>query len=337
MADIEMLKKMSNIFCCIFNLLLDFLKNYWYNVYRKNFLILHDRSEIKLADIFTKLFNSIIDAFKYINPTDLIDILFVTVFIYFCIKLIKNTRAGQLAQGVIILLLILLAAEVFELSASQYILNSFLEFGVLAVIIIFQPELRSALEKVGRKSVHKFFSFANVDDEAKLEARVREMITDVTTAVERLAATKTGALIVIERDTKIGDIIDTGIAVDAATTPELITNIFFNKAPLHDGAMIIRNNRIASAGCWLPLSQNSLDSDLGTRHRAGLGASEVSDAIVIIVSEETGIISMAIEGQLHRRYSPDALAVNLKKLLIKKEDDKKKDFFSNLWKGRSSK
>ncbi len=297
-----------------------------------------------MADIFAGLFKrvadifkNIIDAFIYIGFTDIIDIIFVAVFIYLCIKLIKNTRAGQLAQGVIILLIILLAADVLELSASQYILNSFLEFGVLAVIIVFQPELRSALEKVGRKSMNKFFTFANADDAAKYESKVNEMITDITAAVERLSATKTGALIVIERETKIGDIIDTGIAVDAATTPELVTNIFYNKAPLHDGAMIIQNNRIAAAGCWLPLSQNHLDSDLGTRHRAGLGVSEVSDAIVIIVSEETGIISMAVEGQLHRRFSPDALMVNLKKLLIKNTEDKKKDFLSNLWKGRNSK
>lgn len=287
-----------------------------------------------MADFFT----SISDSFRYIQITDIIDILFVAVFIYLCIKLIKNTRASQLAQGVIILLIILLATELLELSASQYILNSFLEFGVLAVIIIFQPELRSALEKVGRKSMNKFFTFTTAEDAAKNELKVNEMITDITVAVERLAATKTGALIVIERETKIGDIIDTGIAVDAATTPELVTNIFYNKAPLHDGAMIIQNNRIAAAGCWLPLSQNHLDSDLGTRHRAGLGVSEISDAIVIIVSEETGIISMALEGQLHRRFSPDALTVNLKKLLIKSnKEDKKKDFLANLWKGRVSK
>ncbi len=269
--------------------------------------------------------------------TDFLDILIVAVIIYWVIKLIRNTRAGQLAQGVILILILLLATDLLNLSASEYILNSFLEFGVLAVIIIFQPELRGALERVGRSSLNKFFSFANPEDESKSEAKVTEMITDITTAVERLAATKTGALIVIERETKIGDIIDTGIAVDAATTPELITNIFYNKAPLHDGAMIVRNNRIAAAGCWLPLSQNHLDSELGTRHRAGLGVSEVSDALVIIVSEETGIISMAVEGQLHRRFSPDALVVNLKKILIKKKDEKKKDLLSNLWKGRAAK
>ena len=290
-----------------------------------------------MVDFFTDLFKRIHDAFIFIQFTDIIDILFVAVFIYLCIKLFKNTRAGQLAQGVIILMIILLATEILELSASQYILNSFLEFGVLAVIIIFQPELRSALEKVGRQSINKFFTFANSEDAAKYESKVTEMISDITAAVERLSATKTGALIVIERDTKIDDIIDTGIAVDASTTPELVTNIFYNKAPLHDGAMVIRNNRIAATGCWLPLTQKHLDNDLGTRHRAGLGVSEVSDAIVIIVSEETGIISLAIEGQLHRRFSPDALTVNLKKLLIKKSDEKKKDFFANLWKGRGSK
>ena len=183
-----------------------------------------------MGKFFTDIFNSVVDAFKYIQYTDVLDILIVAVFIYLVIKLIRNTRAGQLAQGVIILLIILLVSDILELSATQYILNSFLEFGVLAVIIIFQPELRSALEKVGRRSINKFFSFT--EDESRDEKKVSDMITDVTAAVERLAATKTGALIVIERDTKIGDIIDTGIAVDAATTPELITNIFYNKAYL---------------------------------------------------------------------------------------------------------
>jgi len=294
---------------------------------------------VETIGFFTGIINQVTTTFKNLTFTfnDFLDILIVAVIIYWVIKLIRNTRAGQLAQGVILILILLFATDTFNLSASEYILNSFLEFGVLAVIIIFQPELRSALEKVGRSSFSKFFSFANPEDESKSESKVNEMISDVTTAIERLSATKTGALIVIERETKIGDIIDTGIAIDASTAPELITNIFYNKAPLHDGAMIIRNNRIASAGCWLPLSQNHLDSELGTRHRAGLGMSEVSDALVIIVSEETGIISMAVEGQLHRRYSPDALVVNLKKILIKNRDEKKKDLLANLWKGKSEK
>ena len=294
---------------------------------------------VDIVSFFKNVINQVSSTFNNLTFTfnDFLDILIVAVIIYWVIKLIRNTRAGQLAQGAILILILLFATDALNLSASEYILNSFLEFGVLAVIIIFQPELRSALEKVGRSSLSKFFSFANPEDESKNDSKVHEMITDVTTAVERLSATKTGALIVIERKTRIGDIIDTGIAVDAATTPELITNIFYNKAPLHDGAMVIRNNRIAAAGCWLPFSQNHLDSELGTRHRAGLGMSEVSDALVIIVSEETGIISMAVEGQLHRRFSPDALVVNLKKMLIKKKDDKKRDFLSNLWKGKDLK
>lgn len=290
-----------------------------------------------MGKFFASFFGSIADAFRYIGFTDVIDILVVAVFIYFVIKLVRNTRAGQLAQGVIIVICLLLAAQLLDLSATLYILNSFLEFGILAVIIVFQPEIRSALEKVGRKSMNKVFSFATPEDETKREAGIREMISDITAAVERLSATKTGALIVIERETKLGDIIDKGISLDAAPTPELVTNIFFNKAPLHDGAMIIRNGRIAAAGCWLPLSQNRLDNDLGTRHRAGLGVSEVSDAIVIIVSEETGIISVATDGQLQRRFSPDVLTVNLKKQLIKKTEEKKKDFLSHLWKGKASK
>lgn len=290
-----------------------------------------------MIEFFTDTFRIIADSFIHITFTDIIDILIVSVFIYAVIKLIQNTRAGQLARGIIMIVLLLQLTKLFQLSASAYLLNSCLEFGVLAVIIVFQPELRSALEKVGRKSLNQYLPFANGEDESKAETKTMEMITDITTAVERLAATKTGALIVIERETKLGDIIDTGISIDASTTPELITNIFYNKAPLHDGAMIIKDNRIAASGCFLPLSQKHHDSELGTRHRAGIGMSEVSDAVIIIVSEETGIISMAVDGQLTRRFSPDALTVNLKKLLIKKTDEKKKDFLSNLWKGRVAK
>lgn len=284
----------------------------------------------------SEFFGVIADTFQYITIWDIIDILLVAVFIYTVIKLIRDTRAAQLARGIILIIILLQITKLFNLGASEYILNSCLEFGVLAVLIVFQPELRSALEKVGRRSVNTITLIGGADDEVKREYRINEMINDITKAVGRLSATKTGALIIIERGTKLGDIINTGVSLDASPTPELITNIFFNKAPLHDGAMIIRNNRIAACGCWLPLSQKTIDQDLGTRHRAGLGMSEISDAIVIIVSEETGIISMAVEGRLNRRFSPDALTANLKKLLLPKEE-KKKDFFAGLWKGRSEK
>lgn len=160
------------------------------------------------------------------------------------------------------------------------------------------------------------------------------MIHSVCDAVANLSATKTGALIVIEHETKLGEIINTGIRLDATPSAELIGNVFYPKAPLHDGAMIIRNNKIYAAGCFLPLSTREVGSDLGTRHRAALGVSEISDAIVVVVSEETGIISIANGGRLNRRLTPDALSSYLTQRLVASEEKKKKDIFSGLWKGR---
>ena len=160
------------------------------------------------------------------------------------------------------------------------------------------------------------------------------MIQSVCDSVANLSATKTGALIVIEHETKLGEIINTGIRLDATPSAELICNVFYPKAPLHDGAMIIRNNKIYAAGCFLPLSTREVGSDLGTRHRAALGVSEISDAIVVVVSEETGIISIANAGRLNRRLTPDALSSYLAQRLAVSDDKKKKDIFSGLWKGR---
>ncbi len=285
-----------------------------------------------MADFFNNTWNFIVTTITHLSFFDIIDILFVALLVYALIKLLRDTRAAQLIRGIVLILLVLFVAKLLHLSATEYILNSCLEFGVLAVLIVFQPELRSVLEKMGRKSTFGRFAI-NGDEESAYEEKTKEMIADVTKAVGNFSATKTGALIVIERQTKLGDIMNTGITIDAGTTPELIMNIFFNKAPLHDGAAIIRNNRLAAAGCFLPLTEKRLDSDLGTRHRAGIGVSEISDAIVIIVSEETGIISIALDGKLTRRVTPDVLSMTLTKLLIANKEEKK-EFLPFLWKGR---
>mgnify|MGYP001056709444 CR=1 FL=1 len=284
-----------------------------------------------MVDFFKNMWSFIATTITHISIFDIVDILLVSVLVYTVIKFARDTRAAQLFKGIILLIILLQVAELLNLSATRYILNSCLEFGVLAVIILFQPELRNVLEKMGRKSFGKII--IGQDEEGKSEESTKEMISNLTKAVSNFSATKTGALIVIERITKLGNIISTGKVLDASTTPELVMNIFFNKAPLHDGAMIIRNNRIIAAGCILPLSDNLNDPELGTRHRAGLGMSENSDAIVIIVSEETGIISTAIDGKLTRRLTPDALANTLTKLLMAKKDEKK-EFLPSLWKGR---
>ncbi len=264
---------------------------------------------------------------------DLLDIAFVSIIAYFVLKFIRDTRAAQLLRGIVLVLLLWQVASLFKLQATQYILNSTLEFGILAILIVFQPELRAVLERIGRKgTIGKIPLLPH--DESDYETQMVKNITAIQDAVSDMSATKTGALIVIERETKLGEIMDTGTRVDAAIVTEVITNIFYPKAPLHDGAMIIRDNRIAAAGCFLPLTTKQVDNGLGTRHRAGIGVSEISDALVILVSEETGIISLAQDGKLQRRLTPDALTGILKKNLLKHDEEGKKSFLSHLWKGR---
>ena len=249
---------------------------------------------------------------------DVVDIAIVAIIIYYVLKFIRDTRAAQLLKGIILIVILFQLAQGFNLEATSYILNSTLEFGILAVIIVFQPELRTLLERIGRSGNGKTIPFFAADKKQS-NAEVSENISSIVDAVSDMSATKTGALIVLERTTKLGEVIN--------------TNIFYPKAPLHDGAVIIRDGRIMAAGCFLPLSTKKLDNDLGTRHRAGIGVSEISDAVVILVSEETGIISVAKEGQLQRRLTPDALRVLLTKELG--TDEAKRMDFSNLWKGRS--
>ncbi|MBO5248988.1 MAG: diadenylate cyclase CdaA [Clostridia bacterium] len=263
---------------------------------------------------------------------DVVDIAIVAIIIYYVLKFIRDTRAAQLLKGIILIVILFQLAQGFNLEATSYILNSTLEFGILAVIIVFQPELRTLLERIGRSGNGKTIPFFAADKKQS-NAEVSENISSIVDAVSDMSATKTGALIVLERTTKLGEVINTGTKVDAAIVSDVITNIFYPKAPLHDGAVIIRDGRIMAAGCFLPLSTKKLDNDLGTRHRAGIGVSEISDAVVILVSEETGIISVAKEGQLQRRLTPDALRVLLTKELG--TDEVKRMDFSNLWKGRS--
>ncbi len=235
--------------------------------------------------------------FSPINDT--IDILLVTAILYVAFKFLRDRRAGKLAAGVALFFIVLIISDVAEMRALNFILSSLTQAGLVALLIIFQPELRSALEKMGNGSIKNIKGMFTT-------AATKEMISsfkEMGKAVDELADSKTGALIVFERDTKLGDVIKSGTIVDAGINSMLINNIFYNKAPLHDGAMVIRNNRVFAAGCFLPLSQNQdIIKELGTRHRAGIGISEVSDAIVIIVSEETGMVSVAIDGKLRRGF-----------------------------------
>lgn len=231
-----------------------------------------------------------------VGVTDVIDVAIVAFVIYKVLGFIRETRALQLVRGLLILVLITVLSDQFNLYTLNWILRNTLQLGVIALVIVFQPELRRALEYVGRSKFITPPQFAQMDKE-----RVKEMTSAIIKAVDYFSSNKIGALIIMERETVLEDIAETGTKVNAAISTELLGNIFYQGAPLHDGATIIRGDRIYAAGCVLPLTQSrTLSKDLGTRHRAGIGITENSDAIAIIVSEESGIISIAVDGKLTR-------------------------------------
>ncbi len=256
---------------------------------------------------------NIIDTVKTIGLLDVADILLLGVVLYYIYRFVRERRAGKLLIGLGCVLLLSLLGDAFDMLATRFIFSDFRQIGVLAIIILFQPELRSALEKVGGMPSSGIRNITS--DSRDASARSAE-IDALCTAVSDMSRDKVGALIVIERSTKLGEYIKSGVSIDAALTPHLLRNIFFNKAPLHDGAVVIRSGRICAAGCFLPLStKDDINKDLGTRHRAAIGMSEISDAIVIVVSEETGNVSMSIDGNLSRNYNYSSLKQELNKLL----------------------
>lgn len=248
---------------------------------------------------------------------DVIDILVVSYIFYKIYNLIDETRAQQLLKGILLIILLIPVSSFFHLTVLNWILNETITIGVLSIVIIFQPEIRRALEHIGRST---FYDLHILQDEEKIE----KVINEIVNAVENLAKTKTGALIIIEQTTGLEDIILTGTKMDAIVTASLLENIFFENTPLHDGATVIRNDRISAAGCFLPLSTNStINKKLGTRHRAGIGISENSDALTIIVSEETGVISLAVNGKLTRNYTKEKLKDILLRIIKTRFSDKK--------------
>ena len=252
--------------------------------------------------------------FLYMGWTDIIDILLVAYVIYKAMSLVRETRAVQLLKGIAILIIATQVSEWLRLNAINYLLKYVMQFGVLAMIIVFQPELRRALEKVGRSNIGTFLSFDS--KEYDIDATVNE----ICTAAKEMSESKTGALIVIERNTMLGEIINTGTTVNANVSAQLLGNLFFKNSPLHDGAVIIRRDKIVAASCYLPLTDdNTLNKELGTRHRAGIGISETADCAAIIVSEETGKISLALGGNLTRNLTAESLGTWLKKLLTSPE------------------
>ena len=281
-----------------------------------------------VLDSFFSAFNQ----FRTISFIDIIDILIVAYIIYRIMKLLKDTSAERLIKGIIILVGIMLLASMLHLTMISWLLQQALNVGLFA--IVFQPELRRLLEQIGKGNFSRLIVPADAPDE------VESMITATVSACADMSRTKTGALIVFERRERLGEIISTGTMVDAAPSAELIKNIFFKNSPLHDGAMIVRAGRVCAAGCVLPLSGNqSLSRDLGTRHRAAVGMSESADSVLVVVSEETGSISVAIGGMLKRHLSPDMLRKLLENELLDSEKQEKSRLAAirDMWKGGAGK
>lgn len=263
-----------------------------------------------------EFFSMLFDNLKILRVRDFIDVAIVAFVIYKGIKLIRETRASTLIKGIFILVAIMYVSGVLNLYAVNFVLENTLQIGLIAVLIVFQPELRRALEKVGTSSVANFLKISDEEENA-------DYVDEVIYAVSKLAHSKTGALILIERSTKLGDIMSSGVIMDANISHSLIENIFVPNTPLHDGALIIGEGKIKAASCVLPLTQNnSFSKELGTRHRAAIGISEVTDCISIVVSEETGIISVATDGKIKREYTPELLKEDIVKVL---ESDKPAD------------
>ena len=253
---------------------------------------------------------------------DAVDIIIVAFLIYGVVKLVRETRAGQLVKGLFLLVVLFIISSYFNLVMVSRVLAYFFQFAFVAILIVFQPEIRKALEQVGRNNVgQSIAAVVTGRDRSYDRAQIRKAINAVVDGVGILQQLKMGALIVFERKTKLGDIIETGTQINCEPSGQIVGNIFFNKAPLHDGAMIIRDGMSHAAGCILPLTKNtSVSAELGTRHRAALGVSEESDAVVVVVSEETGQISVAVNGVLARRFTRDTLRDVLEGYLIPQEE-----------------
>ena len=258
----------------------------------------------------SNFFSSIYGAFTTMTPWEIVvnvlDIIIMSLLIFAVYKFIKKRRAGKLAVGMVLIVALTLISSVAGMKGMNFILSNFYQVGILAILIVFQPELRDALERVGGNPI--VAGIKNITMESKDVTEVKTVTEELVDAMVDLSKTKTGAIVVLENTTKLGEYIQTGKIVDAAVSNELIKNIFYNGSPLHDGAVIVRGLRIHAASCFLPLSSHSKDIEhLGSRHRAAVGVSEHCDALVLVVSEETGTISIAYKGELTRQFSRESL------------------------------
>ena len=270
-------------------------------------------------EVFSNGLSRSVNYLSTMGISDFLDIIIVAYLIYKAIGFVRRTNSNNLAKGLVVFLLALWGSDIFSLTMINFLLRKTAELGLIALLILFQPELRRLLERMGSGFASGRSSSGTVMDSA---------ISQTVQACCDMSASKAGALIIFERGVALNSIISTGTVINADTTAELLKNMFFNKAPLHDGAVIIRDGRIAAAGCVLPLTQRTnLSKDLGMRHRAGIGLSEESDAVIIVVSEETGAISAAMDGMLKRHLSGEALDKLLRSELIREEDSTEKHSF----------
>lgn len=279
----------------------------------------------KIFDTLYTVFNQIGYAVSNISFFDFVDIAILSYIIYKSIGFLKETRAGQLVKGLLILFVVYIIARWWELVTVEWLLSNIMDAALIAAAVIFQPELRRILEKVGRTNFGRGQMFESNEDALSI------CIDHISKAVATMQENKTGALIVFENRTQLGEIISTGTIINAEPSPSMISNVFFPKSPLHDGAMIIRDGRLYAAGCILPLTQREdISLNLGTRHRAAIGMTENSDAVVLVVSEETGTISIAIDGQMTRNYNAVSAAAELKRLLLSAKERENKQILSTL-------
>ena len=255
---------------------------------------------------------------KLIGFFDVLDMAIGAFVVYHIFRFVRRSRSGQVVKAILLIVVALGVANLLQLQVVSFVLNNAVELGFIALVIIFQPEIRRFLEQMGSGKIKEIFVQETIDDE--LEYAIRETVEAYTS----LSKDKVGALMVFERKTMLDDVLKTGTPLDARVSAELLKNLFWNKAPLHDGAVIVRNGRIVGAGCMLPMSGNvNISRDLGMRHRAGIGISENSDAVVALVSEETGSISVAINGMLKRHLAPATLEQMLRNELMPKQEESK--------------
>ena len=280
---------------------------------------------------FVQYLTTLAESLRFITISDLLDIVILSYVVYKGINILQRTNAAKVAKALLLILVVMWLSYQFNLNTINFVLSKAVELGLLALVIIFQPEIRRFLERIGSNNVSRIF---------RNDAPVSELETAITETVEaygEMSKNKVGALMVFERDTDLANVISSGTAFQSSVTSELLKNLFFPKAPLHDGAVVVRQGKIVAAGCMLPMSESmNLSKDLGMRHRAGLGMSERSDAVVAIVSEETGAISVAIRGNLRRHLSPETLGRVLRNELLPREQEpsKLRKKTGWLWQGR---